>query len=101
MSFPAERQSAAPTPSVTCFAVTADADPSALPRILGLFAARGLVPRRLYATHDGEALSFDLQIGGLDADTAETLSWRLRALVCVRNVLCAAKPDDMPARIAV
>ena len=101
MSFPAERRSAAPTPSVTCFAVTADAEPSALPRILGLFAARVMTPRRLYAAHDGEALNFDLQIDGLDADAAETLSWRLRALVCVRSVLCAAKRDDMPTHIAV
>lgn len=101
MSFPVERDSAAATPSVTCFAVTADAEPSALPRILGLFAARGLVPVRLYATHDGDDLSFDLQIDGLDTGTAEALSRRLRALVCVRSVLCAAKRDAMPARIAV
>jgi len=101
MSFPVERESAAPTASVTCFAVIADAESSALPRILGLFTARGLAPLRLYAAHDVDALSFDLQFGGLDAGDAERLSWRLRSLVCVRNVLCAIRQGEMPAPIAV
>ncbi len=72
-----------------------------MPRILGLFAAPALVPRRLYTTQDGETLNFDLQIDGLDADAAETLSWQLRTPVCARGVLCTAKPDDIPVHIAV
>jgi acetolactate synthase regulatory subunit len=100
MSFPASRDSVAPTPSVACFAVTADAEPSAFPRVLGLFAARGLVPIRMHAAHDGDDLSFDLQIGGLESDDAEILSWRLRALVCVRSVLCVTKQDSVPATTA-
>lgn len=101
MSLPVERESAVATASVICFAVIVNAEFSALPRILSVLAAYGLVPLRLYAAHDGNTLSFDLQFGSLDAGDAERLSWRLRSLVCMRNVLCAARQGEMPAPIAV
>ena len=77
---------------VDCFSVAATAGPGTLPRILEAFAQRGLVPARLHAVGDerGE-LAVDLQVGGLDAETAERVAARLRALVDVRAVLTYAK----------
>ena len=89
------------TPTVTaCFAVRAAADPGSLPRILELFAKRGLVPSSVQArlTGTGEpALSVDLQVAGLEPALVDVVAENLRQIWVVERVLTA---EVMPASLA-
>ncbi|MEX1107958.1 MAG: hypothetical protein WEC00_03510 [Dongiaceae bacterium] len=89
---------------VACFAVQADADPGILPRVLGLFAKRSLVPVRLTghrsvregcvpggSLNDGDELAIDLQVAGLDAAETDYLARCLRQIPGVVSVLTAEK----------
>ncbi|MEQ8602285.1 MAG: hypothetical protein RIB45_03120 [Marivibrio sp.] len=80
--------------SVTaCFTVLADAEPGALPRLLGAVAKLGLTPARLVASlsEDGEELTLDLQVAGLAPGRAAIVGDTLRAMVGVRAALVGAK----------
>lgn len=81
--------------SVACFAVRAAADPGVLSRVVELFAKRGLVPKSVHARLAGAAedgsLLIDVQIDGLDPDTAERIADALRQIVAVERVLTARK----------
>ena len=106
----------APVPQtrVACFAVQADADPGILPRVLGLFAKRSLVPDRLtghrslreggpaglkvgehgdvgYGGADSHELSIDVQVAGLDAAETDYIARCLRQIPGVFAVLTAEK----------
>ena len=73
-----------------CYSVHAPADPSVMPRVLEVFAKRGLVPSRWYSTLDGpggEELHIDIQVTGLEPGMSERLAKLLRQLVCVETVL--------------
>lgn len=77
-----------------CFAVTAEPDPSSLPRVLEVFALNGLVPARCHSHTMSEAdgrLAIDLQVEGIDRLKADRLAQRLRAVVLVESVLMAEK----------
>ncbi|MDZ4735522.1 MAG: hypothetical protein SGJ07_04160 [Rhodospirillaceae bacterium] len=94
---------------IACFAVQADADPGILPRVLGLFAKRSLVPDRLTghrsvreasvgeryvsgaSLNDGDELAIDLQVAGLDAAETDYLARCLRQIPGVVSVLTAEK----------
>ena len=52
-----------------CF--EADAEPGVLPRALELIAKRGLVPTRVFAQADEDLLSVEIEVSGLESDTAE------------------------------
>ena len=84
-----------PESSVACFAVRAIVDPGALSRVIELFAKRGLVPKSIHArltgSEDDACLLIDVQIDGLDADTAERIADALRQIVLVERVLTARK----------
>ena len=88
------------TQTVTaCFAVRAAADPGSLPRILELFAKRGLVPSSVQArlTGAGEpALSVDLQVAGLEPGLVDVVAESLRQIWVVERVLTA---EVMPASL--
>jgi acetolactate synthase regulatory subunit len=87
-------------PSTACFAVRAAADPGSLPRILEIFAKRGLVPSSVQARLTSEAepaLSIDLQVAGLETDMVEILAETLRQIWVVERVLTA---EVLPARLA-
>ena len=59
-------KTAARAQPVFCYAVSAEASPGLLPRVIGLFAKRDLVPRRCHAATggaDGSDLEIDLQGG--------------------------------------
>jgi len=87
-------------PYRACFAVRAAADPGSLPRILELFAKRGLVPSSVQARLIGDdepALSVDLQITGLDPALVEVLAESLRQIWVVERVLTA---EVLPVRAA-
>lgn len=98
---------------IACFAVQADADPGILPRVLGLFAKRSLVPDRLTGHRsvreagvgeryvpgaslnanlkDSDELAIDLQVAGLDAAETDYLARCLRQIPGVVSVLTAEK----------
>ena len=74
-------------PLTACFSVHADAEPGVMPRVLELFAKRGLVPQRWHSAAAGTALTIDVQIGGLGRDTADYIAQCLRQIVGVEAVL--------------
>jgi hypothetical protein len=79
---------------VSCYAVEGAADPGLLPRVLELFVKRGLVPDRCFAQRhgrQGEQLLIDLQIAGLDAQTADNVARALRQIPLVTAVLTSDK----------
>src|SRR3546814_13057720 len=61
-------------PTVACFSIQAVADPSVMPRVLEVFAKRGMIPLRWHADLGGrlrDELTLHLQIDGLARTTAE------------------------------
>lgn len=73
-----------------CFALTAEPDPSVLPRALEFIAKRGLLPYRCHAAlegREGAELVIDLQVGGMDQTTADHVGECLRQIVGVHAVL--------------
>ena len=66
----APQPSAIPSLGVAYFAVTANADPGAMPRILELFTLRGLVLDYCRMDRFGDKLSVELVIAGLDPEQA-------------------------------
>ena len=65
-TFFAPQFSTGPSREVAYFAVTANADPGAMPRILEFFAKRGLVLDYCRMDRFGDKLSTELEIAGLD-----------------------------------
>ena len=70
-----------------CFSVQAVAEPGVMPRLLELFAKRGLVPQKWHSTAAGSALTIDLQIGGLGHDLADYIARCMRQITGVETVL--------------
>jgi len=65
-----------------------------MPRVLALFAKRGLVPTRWHSLVEGahrDALSIDVQIEGIGADLADYIAARLRQIPDVEVVLTSQK----------
>ncbi len=88
------RPAPAPATAVSCFCVEGEADPGLLPRVLELFAKRGLVPERFFAQpgrHGGKSLTIDLQVAGFSADQREVVAASLRQIPLVTAVLTAEK----------
>ena len=81
-AFPAARSARAG------FAIVAAAEPGILPRLIGAFAQRGLVPARWHGslTPAGE-IELDIRLDGLDATQVERIAAKLRSLIGVRAVL--------------
>ncbi len=79
---------------VACFAVQALADPGLLPRVLELFAKRGLVPERFFAQAEGqgrEAVTLDIQVAGFDPQLTDYVARCLRQIPQVTAVLTTEK----------
>jgi len=70
-----------------CFSVHAKAEPGVMPRVLALFAKRGLVPTSWHSRVNGGELTIDLQMTGLDGDTAAYIAACLRQVISVSTVL--------------
>jgi hypothetical protein len=66
-----------------CF--EADAEPGVLPRALELLATRGPVPARDFAQADADLLSFEIEVEGLEPDTADHVGLCLSQIVGVRH----------------
>jgi len=74
----------------TKFSVHAGAEPGVMPRVLELVAKRGLVPERWNSCVVRAArLTIDIEIAGLDRDTAEYVANCMRQIVGVDLVLTA------------
>lgn len=81
-------------PTVACFSIQAIADPSVMPRVLELFAKRGMIPLRWHADLGGrrrDELTIDLQVDGLDRAKAELIAHAIRQMVAVVGVLTSEK----------
>jgi len=78
--------------STACFSVVAEADPGIMPRVLELFAKRGLVPSLWHSkvAPTGE-LTIDLQLEGMETPMARHIAACLRQVWGVSTVLTAEK----------
>jgi acetolactate synthase small subunit len=89
--------------STWCFSVFAAPEPGVIPRVLELFAKRGLVPARFHGDRIGDGIDglvIDVHAAGLDASTAEHVAACLRGLVDVERVLVATKRPVRTASFA-
>ncbi|MGD1877879.1 MAG: hypothetical protein ACFB13_10290 [Kiloniellaceae bacterium] len=80
--------------TVYCFSILAEAEPGVMPRVLQLFAKRGLVPTRWHSDvtgKDGGDLSIDVQVNGLDVETGDYIARCLRQVFQVETVLTSQK----------
>jgi len=77
-----------------CFSVHARAEPGIMPRVLELFAKRGLVPSSWHSTTsgvcDGE-LTIDIQMRGMPEDLADFIAARLCQMADIESVLTSQK----------
>ncbi len=94
--FFADRRSlpAAAAETVYCFSILAEAEPGVMPRVLELFAKRGLTPTRWHSDvtgKDGRDLAIDVQVNGLDVATGDYVARCLRQVFQVETVLTSQK----------
>jgi acetolactate synthase regulatory subunit len=73
-----------------CFSVRAGADPSVLPRLLEVFAKRGMIPAAFHSRcddSDAGGVQVDIEANGLAADLADYMQRCMRRIVGVELVL--------------
>ena len=83
-----------PRPRVACFSVHAAAEPGIMPRVMELFAKRGLVPTRWMSDvtgPGGRELSIDIQVEGLTLELGDYIARCLRQIHGVKTVLTSEK----------
>jgi len=86
-SFPA-----AETEPTACFSVHAAANPGIMPRVLELFAKRGLVPTSWTSRVGHEQdLTIDIQMRGMDGSLTDYITACMRQIVGVEVVLISEK----------
>lgn len=76
------------------FELLADAEPGLLPRVLVPFARRGLVPDRVRARREGEAMQVAIGMDAMPSEMLHLVEGNLRQIVGVQRlavVLCAAQ----------
>ena len=101
---PANAPAASAVPAY-CFAVHSAADPGVMPRVMELFAKRGLLPTRWHSDlvsgggARADELVIDIQVAGLDAAEGDYIARCLRQQVHVLGVLTSVKsaPRDRVA----
>ncbi len=84
---------------VACFSIQAEAEPGVMPRVLEIFAKRGLVPRRWVSDvtgPGGRELSIDVQAAGLAPETQAYIANCLRQIWGVGTVLTSEKGATPP-----
>ncbi len=72
------------------FRIVAARDPQTLPRIMGVFAQRTLVPTTLSSRRRGGMLHIDAALDDLDAATAAIIAAKLCESVLVASAVCDA-----------
>jgi len=75
------------TQPTACFSVHAEAEPGVMPRVIGLFAKRGMVPTSWHSRVIAGELTIDVQMRGLDGATAAYIGACLRQVISVTAVL--------------
>lgn len=83
-----------------CFSVHGVADPGLLPRVVGLWAKRGLTPARWHSAvcgRDDSELYIDIELPGLSTDLATQIAGELRQIWGVSQVLVALDRDRATA----
>ena len=75
------------SPLTVSFSVQARPDPGVLPRVVELFAKRGLVPQKLHSTALGAALAIDVQVEGIGRELADYIARCMRQIAGVETVL--------------
>ncbi len=85
---------------VACFSIQAEAEPGVMPRVMELFAKRGLVPRRWVsdaaghgASLGGGELTIDVQVAGLAPETQAYIARCLRQVWGVGTVLTSERGE--------
>jgi acetolactate synthase small subunit len=81
----------APAPLAFSFSLHAAAEPGVMPRILELFAKRGLVPHKWQSAAADSVLTMDVQIAGLERDTADYIARCMRQIAGVDAVLTSER----------
>ena len=79
-------------PSTFRFSLKARSEPGVMPRVLELFAKRGLVPRKWHSVTfgpGGGALKIDLEIDGIEPDSIDYVANCMRGIAGVETVLTA------------
>ena len=74
-------------PLFVAFTVLARAEPGVMPRVVELFAKRGLVPRSWHSTVTDQSLTIDVAVGGLGRELGDYLARCMRQIVGVDTVL--------------
>jgi acetolactate synthase small subunit len=72
------------------FTVQARAEPGVMPRVMELFAKRGLMPGFWHSAVSGAALSIEIRIAGVERDTVDYIARCIRQVVGVDTVLTAS-----------
>lgn len=80
----------AAAPAFYRYSVTAEAEPSVLPRVIEPFAKLGLTPVSLHAATENGRMSIDLGMTGLEDKMARHVADGLRQVVGVEQVLLAS-----------
>ena len=75
-----------PYPLFVSFSIRALAEPGVMPRVLELFAKRGLVPQRWNSVVSEAGLGIDVQMTGLDRDMADYIARFMRQIPGVETV---------------
>jgi hypothetical protein len=83
----ASEPDAAPVLHTVSFSVQARAEPGVMPRVVELFAKRGLVPQRWHSSVLRSVLSIEVQMSGLDRDLADYIARCMRQVIGVETVL--------------
>jgi hypothetical protein len=88
MSSPAATVAATEPATTTFFSLQACAEPGVMPRVLELFAKRGLVPALWHSAVVRKRLTIDIEVAGL-GDTADYVANCLRQITGVDVVVTA------------
>ena len=81
-------------PATACFSVRARAEPGVMPRVLELFAKRGLVPSFWQSSTSGSdrsQLAINIQMRGLGSETIDYIAACLRQIAFVEVVVTSRK----------
>lgn len=81
---PAEPDAA---PATFRYSLLARPEPGVMPRVVELFAKRGLVPQTWHSMASASTLAIEVQVGGLEQDVADYIARCMRQIVGVETVL--------------
>lgn len=85
---------------VAAFSVTAQPSPGVMPRVLELFAKRGLVPTHWHSTVNGAEIAIDIRMQGMEQPLADYIGRCLRQIHLVDRVLVVHDASASAGRTA-